>query len=106
MANKITAFGQGNKNLKAYWDCVNNIKQGLNGHSKPVSEQHFRNKSWDSAWEMCFDSVENVRTVRDHFQKVYNVKSELDPEVLSKIEQSPISFDMDDPPTLDENIKL
>lgn len=98
MADKISGLGQGNKNPKAYWDCVNNIKHGLNGHSKSVSEQRFRNKSG----EMCSDPVENAKTVRDHFQKVYNIKSELDPEVLSKIEQRPVRFEMDDPPTLEE----
>ena len=33
MADKIKGLGQGNKHPKTYWDCVNNIKQGLNGHS-------------------------------------------------------------------------
>ena len=66
-----------------------------------VSEQCFINKS-----EICaltLQAVENARPVRDHFQKVYNIKSELNPEVLSKIEQRPITLEwMDDPPTLDE----
>ena len=45
---------------------------------------------------MCSESdpVENARTVRDRFQKVYNINSELDdpgsshPEALSQIEHS------------------
>jgi hypothetical protein len=33
----------GNKHPKTYWDCINNIKQGLNGHSRaPVSKQRFK----------------------------------------------------------------
>ena len=43
MADKITGFGQGNKHPKTDWDCVNNIKQDLNGHSSVVSEQRFKN---------------------------------------------------------------
>ena len=45
-----------------------------------------------------YDPVENAKTVTGHFQKVCNTKSELDPEVLSKIEQTPIRFEMDDSP--------
>jgi hypothetical protein len=72
MDRKIKGLGQGNKNPKAYWDCVNNIKAGFNGHSKKVSEQRFRNKNGD----LCLNPVENAKTVKDHFEKVYNIKSE------------------------------
>jgi len=98
MADKITGLGQGNKHPKMYWDCVNNIKHGLNGHCTTVSEQRFKNQTG----ELCSTQVENARTVRDHFQKVYNIKSELDPTVLSKIKQRPIRFELDAPPTPQE----
>jgi hypothetical protein len=81
MANKIKGLGQGNKHPKNYWDCVNNIKLGLNRHSAAVSEQRFKNQTG----ELCSTPVENARTVRDHFQKVYNIKSELDPNIFSRI---------------------
>ncbi len=41
---KNKGTGQGRKIPQAYWDCVKN-----NGHSKKVSEQHFRNKTVISA---------------------------------------------------------
>ena len=51
MADKITGLGQGNKNPKAYWEyCVN-------GHSKPFSEQLFRNKNG----VFCSDPVEMLK---------------------------------------------
>ena len=62
MANKNAGLGQGNKNPKAYWEGVNNINHGLNGHSKQVLEQRYRIK--DGA--MCSGPVENARTVRVH----------------------------------------
>ena len=37
--------------------------------------------------------------MRDHFQKVYNFKSELDPNIFSQIEQRPVRFELDAPPT-------
>ena len=102
MADKITGLGKGNKNPKAYWDCVNNINCGLNGHSKPVSEQRFRNKNG----VICSDPVENAQTVKDHFQKVYNIESDLDPAALSKIRQRPIRLELDDPTILDELVRV
>jgi hypothetical protein len=35
--------------------------------------------------------------VRDHFQKVYNIKSKLDPNIFSKIEQRPVRSKLDAP---------
>jgi hypothetical protein len=98
MDGKIKGLGQGNKNPKAYWDCVNNIKAGFNGHSKKVSEQRFRNKNGD----ICSNPVENAKTVKDHFQNVYNIKSDLDPTVFDQVKQRPIQFDLDAPPSVDE----
>jgi hypothetical protein len=72
-ADKIKGLGYGNKHPKTDWDCVNNIKQGLNGHSAPVSEQRFENKNG----ELCSTAstpLENAKTVRDHFQKVKHQK--------------------------------
>ena len=51
---------------------------------------------------MCSTPVENARTVRDHFQKVYNIKSELDPNVFSQIKQRPVRSELDAPPTRQE----
>ena len=72
MANKIEGLGQGNKHPKVYWNCVNNIKLGFNGHSKleKVSEQRFRNKDG----VLCSNPTENARTVKEHFHKVYNIQ--------------------------------
>ena len=91
MDGKIKGLGQGNKTPKAYWDCVNNIKAGFNGHSKKVSEQRFRNKNGD----LCSNSVKNAKTVKDHFQKVYNIKSDLDPTVFDQVMQRPIRLDLE-----------
>ncbi len=80
MDGKINGLGQGIKNPKAYWDCVNNIKAGFNGHSKKVSEQRFRNKNGD----LCSNPVENAKTVKDHFEKVYNIKMSWIQQSLTK----------------------
>jgi hypothetical protein len=101
MADKIKGLGQGNKHLKTYWDCANNIKQGLNGHRAPVSEHKFKKRNG----ELCFTPFKNARTVRDHFQKVYNIKSDLDPNIFSKIEERPVQSKLDAPPTREEIYK-
>ena len=98
MANKIEGLGQGNKHPKEYWNCVNSIKLRLNGHSKKVSEQLFRNKDG----EICSNVEENAKTVQEHFQKVYNIQNQLDPTVFDLVRQRPIRVELDDPPTLEE----
>ena len=98
MANKIEGLGQGNKHPKEYWNCVNNIKLGFNGHSKKVSEQRFRNKDG----VLCSNPTENARTVKEHFQKVYNIQHQLDLTVFDLVRQRPIRFELDVPPTLEE----
>ncbi len=98
MAGKIKGLGQGNKKPKAYLDCFNNIKAGFNGHSKKVSEQRFRNKNGD----LCWNPVENAKTVKDHFQNVYNIKSDLDPTAFDQVKQRPIQFDLDAPSSVEE----
>ena len=98
IANKIKGLGQGNKNPKEYWNCVNNIKLGFNGHSKKVSEQLFRNNDGI----LCSNPEENARTVKEHFQKVYNIQNQMDPTVFDLIRQRPIRVNLDDPPTLEE----
>jgi hypothetical protein len=98
MSNKIEGLGQGNKHPKKYWNCVNNIKLGLNGHSKKVSEQLFRNENGI----LCFNPTENARTVKDHFEMVYNIHNQLDSTVFDLVRQRPIRFELDDPPTLEE----
>ena len=54
------------------WDCINNIKLNLNGHSMPDSEQQFRNKNGVN----CLDPVENAQNEKDHFQNVSNIKGD------------------------------
>jgi hypothetical protein len=98
MANKIEGLGQGNKHPKEYWNCVNSIKFGLNGHGKKVSEQLFRNKDGN----ICSNLEENAKTVKEHFQKVYNIQNQLDPTVFDLVRQRPIRSELDDPPTLAE----
>jgi hypothetical protein len=77
---------------------VNNIKLWLNGHSKKVSEQFFRNENGI----LCSNPTENARTVKEHFQKVYNIQNQLDSTVLDLVRQRPIRFELDYPPTLEE----
>jgi len=98
MSNKIEGLGKGNKHPKEYWNCVNNIKLGLNGHSKKVSEQLFRNENGI----LCSNPTENARTVIEHFQKVYNIHNQLDSTVFDLVRQRPIRFELDDPPNLEE----
>jgi hypothetical protein len=102
MAGKIKGLGQGNKHPKTYWDCANNSKQGLNGHSAPVSDHRFRKRNG----ELCSTPFKNARTVRDHFQKVYNIKSELDPKIFPKIEERSVRSKSDAAPTHEEIRKV
>jgi hypothetical protein len=88
-------FRIGQQASKDLLGCVNNIKQGLDGHSAPVSEQRFKNQNG----ELCSTPAENARTVRDPFQKEYNIKSEPDPNVFTQIEQRPVQSELDAPPT-------
>jgi len=73
----------------------------LNGHSKPVSEQQFRNKNG----AICSAPVENAQPVKDHFQNVYNIKRDWDQDaVKNKADLFTSSYMTDDdPPTLKEN---
>ena len=85
---KNKGLGQGNKNPKAYWDCVNNIKVGFNGHSKKVSEQRFRNKNDD----LC-SNPENAKTVNYHFQRKFTTsKVTWIQQSLTKSSRNPLNL--------------
>jgi hypothetical protein len=47
-------------------------------------------------------SLDNAGTARDHFQKVYDFKSERDTNILPRIKHRPICSEVDTPPTRQE----
>ena len=51
---------------------------------------------------MPFNPEENARTVKENFQKVYNIQNQMDPTVFDLIRQRSIHVNLDDPPNLEE----
>ena len=82
MANKITGLGQGIKIPKAYVESNLGLRQQYQTRAKWTQQVSFRTAFHKQKQNMCSDPVENARTVRDHFQRVCNIKNELDPEAL------------------------
>ena len=82
MANKITGLGQGIKIPKAYVESNLGLRQQYQTRAKWTQQVSFRTAFHKQKQNMCPDPVENARTVRDHFQRVCNIKNELDPEAL------------------------
>jgi hypothetical protein len=56
--------------------------------------------------DLCSNPVENAKAVKDHFEKVYNIKSDLNPTVFDQVKQRPFQLDLDAPPSLEELRKL
>ena len=85
-------------NPKAAWEVVFQIIEGFNAHHSDYNPKTFSNKEG----RISKNTEENTRTLKTHFQEVFNRDSEFDPTVIDDLTQLPIISTLDNTPTADE----
>ena len=81
------------------WDAIRDIKAGM-GNSKPKVTLKLRKD--DGSGEFCATDEENAGVFARHFNKVYNINSSFDFSALDLVEQRPINYDLNKPPSEEE----
>ena len=77
---------------------MSKIKGGLRGHVKKYTVQRFRS----SEGKLCDSAVENAKALETHFEKVYNIQSDVDETVIDSLRQRTVRTDLDCVPTDEE----
>jgi len=89
---------KGKDNPRGYWEGVSKIKGGFSGHVKKHTVQRFRN----SEGKLYTSTAENSKTLKTHFEKVYNIRPDTDDSVIDELRQRPLRANLDCVPSDEE----
>lgn len=95
MIGNIKLLHGAKENPKGFWEGIYKLKAGLTGHIKKHIIQLFKN----TEGKLCENAAENSKALETHYEKVYNIGSNVDASVIDEVRQRPVCTDLDCAPS-------